>query len=323
MKYKDYYKTLGVERQASDDAIKKAYRKLARKYHPDVSKEKNAEERFKEVQEAYEVLKDAEKRKAYDEMGFYQPGQEFRPPPDWQEQFRSRGGFGPGAGGANFQDEDVDLFDILSGLGPGGFGGARRGSANFRVPGQDYEITVHLSIEEAARGAEIEVPLSAAEMTPEGRLRRANRTVKVRIPKGATDGQRLRVPGKGGAGHGGAATGDLYVNIQLHPHEIFKVAGHDLYIELPVAPWEAALGAEVQVPTLDGRITMKVPPSSRAGQKLRARGKGLPRPGGGEGDLYAVLQVVTPSVLSDREKELYRELQGVSNFNPRGHFDEH
>jgi curved DNA-binding protein len=313
MKYKDYYKILGVERGASDEEIKKAYRKLARKYHPDVSKEKDAEEKFKEMSEAYEVLKDAEKRKAYDTMGSYQPGQDFRPPPDWEQQFR-----GGDAGG--FQDiGDGDLFDFLSGLGRGGFRGGRAGGT-FRMPGQDYEIAAHLSVEEVARGIELEVPLTVTEAGEDGQLRRTTKTIKVRIPKGATDGQRLRVPGKGGPGHGGVPNGDLYVNIQLRPHDLFRVSGHDLYLEVPVAPWEAALGAEVQIPTLDGRVTLKVPAGSRAGQKLRVRGKGLPKPGGGEGDLYAVLQIVTPSVLSDREKELYRELEKVSSFNPRAHF---
>jgi curved DNA-binding protein len=310
MKYKDYYRILGVERSAGEDAIKKAYRKLARKYHPDVSKEKDAEEKFKEVSEAYEVLKDADKRKAYDTMGFYQPGQEFRPPPDWEQQFR---------GGDAQGTEDLDLFELLSGLGLGR-GGFRAGAGGLRMPGQDYEVTAHLGVEEVARGIELEIPLTVSEVSGDGQLRRTTRTVKARIPKGATHGQRLRVPGKGGAGHGGGADGDLYVNIELRPHDLFRVSGHDLYLEVPVAPWEAALGAEVQIPTLDGRVSVKVPAGSRAGQKLRVRGKGLPRPGGGEGDLYAVLQIVTPSVLSEREKQLYRELQQASSFNPRGHF---
>jgi curved DNA-binding protein len=316
MKYKDYYKTLGVERSAGEDEIKKSYRKLARKYHPDVSKEKNAEEKFKEVQEAYEVLKDPEKRKAYDQMGSYQPGQDFSPPPGWDQQFRS-GDFG------GFQDmSEVDLFDLLSGM-RGGFRGARPGGGGrtFRMAGQDYEVSAHLSVEEVARGTEIEIPIAVTEAGEDGQLRRTTRNVKVRIAKGATDGQRLRVPGKGGAGLGGGPDGDLYVDIQLRPHDLYRVSGHDLFLELPVAPWEAALGAEVQVPTLDGRITVKVPAGSRAGQKLRVRGKGLPKPAGGEGDLYTVLQVVTPSVLSDREKALYRELQQASTFNPRGHFE--
>jgi curved DNA-binding protein len=313
MEFKDYYKILGVEKSATEQDIKKAYRKLARKYHPDVSKEKDAEEKFKEVSEAYEVLKDAEKRKAYDTMGSYQPGQDFRPPPDWEQQFRA----GDSSG---FQDiGDADLFDFLSGLGRSGFrAGHERGA--FRMPGQDYEIAAHLSVEEVSRGVELEVPLTVTEVGEDGQFRRTTKTVKVRIPKGATDGQRLRVPGKGGPGQGGARPGDLYVNIQLRPHDLFRVSGHDLYLEVPVAPWEAALGAEVQIPTLNGRVSVKIPPGSRAGQKLRVRGKGLPRPSGGEGDLYAVLQVVTPSVLSEREKQLYRELQQASTFNPRAHF---
>ena len=315
MKYKDYYKMLGVERNATEEVIKKSYRKLARKYHPDVSKEKNAEEKFKEVQEAYDVVGDAEKRKAYDEMGYYQPGQDFRPPPDWQQQFRT----GNAGGQGGFQDlGDIDLSDLFSGLGRG-FGGGQRGGS-MRMPGQDFEVTAHLSVEEVARGLEIEVPIAGTEVDSNGQLRRSTKNVKVRIPKGATDGQRLRVPGQGGPGRGGGPNGDLYVNIQLRPHDLFKVSGHDLYLELPVAPWEAALGAEIEVPTLDGRITLKVPPGSRAGQKLRLRSKGLPRPGGGEGDLFAVLQIVTPSAIGDREKELYRELQNASKFNPRAHF---
>ena len=229
MKYKDYYKILGLERSASDEEIKKAYRKLARKYHPDVSKEKDAEEKFKEVSEAYEVLKDAEKRKAYDTMGSYQPGQDFRPPPDWEQQFRA----GDSGG---FQDiGDADLFDFLSGLGRGGFRAGRERGA-FRMPGQDYEIAAHLSVEEVARGIELEVPLTVTEVGEDGQFRRTTRTVKVRIPKGATDGQRLRVPGKGGSGQGGAQPGDLYVNIQLRPHDLFRVTGHDLYLEVLGGP---------------------------------------------------------------------------------------
>jgi curved DNA-binding protein len=307
MKYKDYYQTLGVARGATDEEIKKAYRKLARKYHPDVSKEKNAEEKFKEVQEAYEVLKDPEKRAAYDQMGTYQPGQDFRPPPGWEQQF-----------GGGFEDlGGIDLSDLFAGL--GGFG-RRGGAREFRMPGQDYEVQVHVSLEDLLRGIELEVPLAGTEMTPEG-PRRITRTVKVRVPKGAADGQRLRVAGKGGAGIGGGPPGDLYLDIQLKPHPLYRVSGHDLFLEVPVAPWEAALGAAMEIPTPAGRVSIKVPPGSKAGQKLRVRGKGLPRPHGAEpGDLFAVLQIVTPSVLSEREKVLYKELEQASSFNPRGHF---
>ena len=324
MKYKDYYQILGVAREASEADIKKAYRKLARKYHPDVSKEKNAEEKFKEVAEAYEVLKDPEKRSAYDQMGYYQPGQEFRPPPDWGERFAASGAGGGGFGG--FEDPgDLDLFDLLAGLGARrGFGrrGGAEGMQGIQMPGQDAEVTVHVTLEDLLRGIEVEIPLSYTEMGADGRVRRATRTTKVRVPKGATDGQRLRVAGKGAPGSGGAPAGDLYINILLRPHDLYRASGHDLYLEVPVAPWEAALGANVEIPTPDGKVSLKVPPGSKAGQKLRVRGRGLPRPRSGEpGDLYAVLQIVTPSVLTEREKELYRQLAEASSFNPRGHFE--
>jgi len=318
MKYKDYYKILGVERSATEADIKKAYRKLARKYHPDVSKEKNAEEKFKEVGEAYDVLKDAEKRAAYDQIGRFQPGQDFRPPPDWGERF----GGGPQGGFSGFEDlGDLDLFDLLAGLGGRGAFSRSAGGRGMQMPGQDVEVTVSASVEDLLRGTEVEVPLSFTEVSADGRPRRVTRTTKVRIPKGATDGQRLRVPGKGGPGMGGGPPGDLYINISLRPHPVFRVSGHDVTLEVPVTPWEAALGASVEVPTLDGTVNLKIPPGSKAGQKLRVRGKGLPRPRSAEpGDFYAVLQIVTPSVLSEREKELYKQLAQASSFNPRAHF---
>jgi len=313
MKYKDYYEILGVARDASQEDIKKAYRKLARKFHPDVSKEPNAEERFKEVQEAYETLKGPEKRAAYDQLGRHRSGEEFRPPPGWERQF----------GEANL-DDILDLSELFEHFGGGPFrrrgGRTGRSGAAFAMPGQDYEITAHLSLEDVYRGAEVALDVSAPELTPDGAVRRVPQTIRVRVPKGATDGQRLRVPGKGGPGIGGGPNGDLYLNIVLRPHPTFKVSGHDLYLELPVAPWEAVLGGEAEVPTLDGRLKVTVRAGSRAGQKLRLAGKGLPTPKGGHGDLYCVLQIVTPTALSEREKELYEELGRISNFNPRGHF---
>ncbi len=306
MKYKDYYAILGVERGASDEQIKKAYRRLARKFHPDVSKEPNAEERFKEVAEAYETLKDAEKRSAYDQLGRYQAGQDFRPPPEWETQFA------PG-----FEDS-LDLGELFAHL--AGRRGAGRGARSFAIPGQDYEVTAHISLEQAHHGAELALDLTVPEARPDGMLQRVARTVRIRVPKGATEGQRLRVPKKGGPGINGGPDGDLYINIVLNPHPLFRVSGHDLYLELPLAPWEAVLGTRVEVPTLNGRVELAVPPGSKAGQKLRIARRGLAMPAGGHGDLYCVLSIVTPSVLGEREKELYRELASVSNFNPRGHF---
>jgi curved DNA-binding protein len=300
MKYKDYYKTLGVERGASDDDIKKAYRKLARKYHPDVSKELNAKEKFQEVAEAYETLRDKEKRAAYDSLGSYRPGQDFRPPPDWFDRFGS---------GQTEDLHDVDLSDLFEQMGIFGRARGRRGGfgRNMPIPGEDYELPVRISVEEAASGTERQLALN-------------DTTITARIPKGASDGQRLRLRGKGGTGTNGGPAGDLYLLIVLEPHPLYKVRGHDLEIEVPLAPWEAALGAQVEIPTLDGRVTMKVPPGSNGGQKLRLGGKGLPKPDGGAGDLYAALDIVVPSTLSDAERKLFEDLRSVSKFNPRRRF---
>ena len=312
MKYKDYYKILGLARDASTDDIKKAYRRLARKYHPDVSKEPRAEEKFKELGEAYETLKDAEKRAAYDRLGSYQAGQEFRPPPGWEQQFDTHFG----AGDVEF--EDLDLSDLFAGL-----TGRRRGraaGAAIPIPGEDYEVTAEFTLEEAARGTEVEVNLSVVERDERGLPRRAQRSLKVRIAKGATHGQRLRVPRKGGKGMHGGRDGDLYIHIALRPHPLFRPDGHDLYLDLPLAPWEAVLGASVEVPTLSGPVRLKIPPGTQAGQRLRLARRGLPRPGGGEGDLYAIVQIVVPEAPSARERALFSELAGASAFDPRTHF---
>jgi len=317
MKYKDYYQILGVARDATEEDIKKAYRKLARKFHPDVSKEPNAEERFKEIGEAYEVLKDKEKRAAYDHLGRHRPGEDFRPPPDWAEQFTR--GFGTGGGFGGGFTEEVDLSDLFGDF----FGGGRRRARarGFTRPGQDYEAIVHLSLEDAARGAEVSLDLNVPEYDAEGMPRRVPKTITVRIPKGVTDGQKLRVPGKGGPGMNGGPAGALYLDIRLRPHPLFQPSGHDLYLELPITPWEATLGTAIEVPTLAGKVRLKIPPGAAAGQKLRLAGKGLPKPDGAHGDLYAVLQIVTPSTITPRERVLYEDLGRISSFNPRGHFD--
>ena len=301
MKYKDYYKILGVDRGASDEDIKKAYRRLARKYHPDVSKEQNAKEKFQEVSEAYETLRDKEKRAAYDSLGSgFRPGQDFRPPPDWFDRF----------GSGRAEDlRDIDLSDLFEQMGIFGRAGTRRGGfgRNVPIPGEDYEAPVRITLEEAARGTERDFQIDG-------------KSLRARIPKGAVDGQRLRLRGKGGAGMNGGPAGDIYLQIVLEPHPLFKTRGHDLEIEVPLTPWEAALGAQVDVPTLEGRVAMKVPPGSKGGQKLRLAGKGLPRPGGGAGDLYAVLDIVVPGTLTERERKLYEELRAASRFNPRANF---
>lgn len=306
MKYKDYYAILGLSRDANEQQIKTAYRKLARKYHPDVSKESDAEERFKEVAEAYQTLKDPEKKAAYDQLGSHQAGQDFQPPPGWQQQYEE----------APFGAEDLDLGDLFAHLRAGG------SRTQGKVPGQDFEIAVPISLEDAYNGTEIDLDLSLPEYDSEGRLRRVPHAFKARVPKGATDGQRLRVPGKGGRGRGGARNGDLYLNISLRPHSLYRSNGHDLYLDLPLAPWEAVLGASVEVPTLGGAVRLKVPAGTHAGQQLRLPQKGLPKPHEGHGDLYAVVQIAVPSHAGEREQALYRELAEVSAFDPRGHFQQ-
>jgi curved DNA-binding protein len=317
VKFKDYYSILGVERGASDDDIKKAYRKLARKFHPDVSKDPKGEEKFKDVAEAYQTLKDAEKRAAYDRLGSHQPGQEFQPSPDWGRDF-----------GGQFKDgqtsfDDIDLSDLFAHFGGGGGPGKGRAhTTRTRMPmaGKDYEVTARISLEEAYRGTQVNLNLSVPEYDEHGRGRHAERTFQARIPKGATDGQRLRLRGQGGKGHQGGHDGDLYLNIRLHPHPLYRVDGHDLYLDLPLAPWEAALGATVEVPTLGGPVNLKVAPATNTGQRLRLAKRGLPKPAGSEGDLFAIVQIVIPPETSERERSLFKELAESSTFHPRSHF---
>lgn len=312
MKYKDYYSTLGVDRNASAADIKKAYRKLAHKFHPDISKESQAKEKFQEIGEAYETLKDPEKRAAYDALGSdYRPGQDFRPPPEW--------GQAHGDSQAGFDDMDLaDLFASLAGRRQRGHGHG----GHYPIPGQDYEVPAEITLEQAAQGTEFEVNITVPEPGADGFMRRVPRTFKARIAKGAAEGQRLRLPGKGGKGLNGGRDGDLYLIIHLLPHALFRASGHDLYIDLPLAPWEAALGATVEVPTLHGPVHLKVTPGTRSGQKLRLAKRGLPNPHEGSGDLYAVVQIVLPAELSERERDLLQQLAKGTTFNPRSHFKE-
>ena len=309
MKYKDYYAVLGVERTAGADAIKTAYRKLARKYHPDVSKDKDAEEKFKEVAEAYETLKDPEKRAAYDQLGRHAAGEDFRPPPDWQQSY----------GEAPFSFDEADLADLFAGF-AGRARGARR-TPDAPIRGQDYEAGVRLDFDQAYTGAEIELDLAVIEHDEHGALRRAQRKVKVRIPKGVTDGQKLRVPGKGGAGLNGGPSGDLYLDIEVQAHPLYRTDGLDLHMDLPLSPWEAVLGASVELPTPAGRVTLKIPPGTRGGQRMRLAGRGLSRPNGTAGDLYAHVHIAVPTVVDDRQRELYRNLAEASAFDPRANLE--
>ena len=298
MKYKDYYAALGVPRDADTEQIKKAYRKLARQHHPDVSKAPDAEARFKEAGEAYATLKDPEKRAAYDQLGRRPAGEEFAPPPQWRQDF--------GADGQGF--EGVDLADLLAAMGRG------RRSSGGPVPmhGRDYETSVRIKLEDAHHGASVKLDLADEE---------GGRTLEVTIPAGVTEGQKLRLRGKGGKGRNGGADGDIYLHITLVPHRVFRADHHDLYFDLALAPWEAALGADVEVPTLDGPVVLTVPPGTHSGRKLRLRGRGLANGRGGRGDLYAAVRIDVPATLTERERELFGELAKASRFNPRAPAD--
>jgi curved DNA-binding protein len=319
MRYKDYYKVMGVPRDASQEDIKRAYRKLARKYHPDVSKEKNAEEKFKELQEAHEVLKDPEKRAAYDQLGAdWRPGQDFRPPPDWGKGFEfSRGRGGEGLGG--FSDFFSELFGDRSPFGHAqGAGQAGRAGRGFAAAGQDRVARVEIDLEDAYRGSSRNIELRSPEMTTDGHVVVKPRTLRVTIPAGVTEGQQIRLAGQGSAGIGGGPAGDLFLEVSLRPHPHYKVEGRDITLELPVAPWEAALGETVSVPTLGGPVDMKLPAGARAGQKLRLRGRGLPGPA--PGDQYVVLKIVLPPD-SPRARQFFEQMKRELPFDPRAVID--
>jgi len=318
MDFKDYYDIMGIKRDASQDEIKRAYRKLARKYHPDVSKDPDAEVRFKEVGEAYEVLKDPEKRTAYDQLGAnYKAGQDFNPPPNWDAGFEFSGG--------GFTDGDAsaysDFFESLFGHGFGGaqsgFGGAQTGRQHggYHVHGEDHHAKVLIDLEDAYKGATRSISLNAPQMDGSGHVISKQRTLNVKIPKGVKQGQRIRLSGQGSPGMGSGQAGDLYLEIEFKPHSFYRVEAHDVYLDLPVAPWEAAMGASVKVPTPAGAIDLKIPPGTASGRKLRLKGRGIP--GKTPGDLYVVPQITLPAADSETAKELYRKMQQELAYNPR------
>ncbi len=315
MEFKDYYQIIGVERDATQDAIKRAYRKLARKYHPDVSKEPDAEERFKELGEAYEVLKDPEKRVAYDQLGTsWKAGQQdFRPPPDWNEGFEFTGG---GYTDADTADHSA-FFEELFGRARQRQGAAGGGQQHrtFRMRGEDHHARVLIDLEDSYTGATRSLTLRMPDLTPDGHVVTRDHTLNVRIPKGIRPGQQIRLAGQGSPGAGGGEAGDLYLEVEFNDHALYRVDGVDVYLNLPVAPWEAALGASVQVPTPSGAVTLNIPANSNQGRKLRLKGRGLP--GKSAGDLYVVLQIVLPPADSDAAKQLYQQMQDQLGFNPR------
>ena len=302
--YKDYYKIMGVARDVGQDELKRVYRRLARKFHPDVSKEKDAEARFKEVQEAYEVLKDPQKRAAYDQLGSnWRQGQEFRPPPDWGQNFEFSNAFGDQEGG--FSDFFSSLF--------GGAGAARGrarggpGARGFAMAGDDQVAAIEIDLEDSFSGGSQTIELKSGQGPA--------RTLNIKIPQGIVEGQRIRLAGQGSPGHGGGPAGDLYLEVKFRKHKLFQVEGRDVTLTLPVAPWEAALGATVPTPTLAGAVDLRIPANAKAGQRMRLKGRGLP--GSSPGDQYVVLKIVLPPADTTRARELYEEMQRELPFDPR------
>jgi len=335
MEYKDYYQIMGITRSATQDEIKRAYRKLARKYHPDVSKEADAEQRFKEVGEAYEVLKDPEKRAAYDQLGAdWKAGQDFNTPPGWDAGFEFGGGgfTGQGADGYGsqfhgFENTDAsafsDFFEALFGRGFQQAGDRPRGGfqqqPDFHSAGKDHHAKILIDLEDAMTGATRSISLRVPDVDQAGHVTTKERVLKVNIPKGIKQGQHIRLSGQGNAGIGQGKAGDLYLEIEFNPHSIYRVEGRDVYLDLPIAPWEAALGANVKVPTPGGVVDMKIKPGSANGSRMRLKGRGIPPASGNNvaGDLYVILQIALPPANTDSEKAAYENMHQSFSFNPR------
>jgi len=319
LEYKDYYKLLGVAKGASQDEVSKVFKKLARKYHPDLNPNNpEAESKFKEINEAYEVLKDPEKRKLYDSLGpNWKDGQNFQPPPGFENfQFRS-GGFG---GAEGFSDFFETIFGGAGGFGGANFGGNRFGGDPFgrtmRSKGRDAEVRLTLTLEEAYHGGKKTLTLQEQVRGADGRPQMQAKTLEVNIPKGVKDGAKIRLSGQGSPGMGGGPAGDLLLQVSIAEHPLFRLEGLSVVHDLRLAPWEAVLGCTVRIPTLDGPVDMNIPAGVSSGQKLRLAGKGLGR-GESQGDQYVRIVIRSPKTLSDRERELWNELAGISSFQAR------
>jgi curved DNA-binding protein len=326
MQFVDYYEVLGVQRSATQDDIKKAYRKLSKKFHPDINKQKGAKEKFQQVNEAYEVLRDPDKRKRYDTLGSgFAGGQDFRAPPGWGGVEFNFGGTRPGNVPSGFSD----FFEAFFGAGVGGAGGAAGGGRRPRSPfndpfqepsrrrGEDQEAELTITLEDAYHGGTKSITLQQTVMGTDGGRRIEERSFQVKIPPGTTDGTKMRLAGQGGKGRNGGEAGDLLLKVSLAEHPRFTVNEHDLTAVLNIAPWEAVFGAKIPFVTLDGEVQLKIPPGSQAGQKLRLKDKGLPKKGGERGNLTVELRVVVPTAATDEEKKLLEDWQKLSRFNPR------
>jgi curved DNA-binding protein len=311
--YKDYYKIMGVARDVSQDELKRVYRRLARKFHPDVSKETNAEARFKEVQEAYEVLKDPQKRAAYDQLGSnWRQGQEFRPPPDWAQNFEFSNAF-------NEEGGFSDFFSSLFGQRPGGRARGPGAGRGFSMAGDDQLASIEIDLEDSFRGGSQTIELKGPQTGDDGRVTVQPRTLKITIPAGITEGQRIRLAGQGSPGQGGGPSGDLFLEVRFRKHQLFQTEGRDVTLTLPIAPWEAALGATVPTPTLAGPVDLRIPPNAKSGQRMRLKGRGLP--GSTPGDQYVVLKIVLPPADSPQARELYEQMQRELPFDPRAELE--
>lgn len=310
MEFKDYYRIMGVARDATQDEIKRAYRQLARKYHPDVSKEPEAEARFKELGEAYAVLKDIEKRAAYDRLGAnWQAGQDFHPPPDWNAGFEFSGDGSSRRGAEDFSDFFASLYGR-------GFSGGRQERQDLHARGEDRHAQIMIDLADTYSGATRVISLSTPEVDANGRITMRTHQLHVTIPRGVRAGQHIRLAGQGTPGIGRGKAGDLYLEVAFNPHAHFRAEQRDVFLELPLAPWEAALGATLQVATPDTTVDLKIPPNSRSGSKLRLKGRGIP--GTTPGDFYVVLQIVLPIAESDADRAFYAHMGAqFESFRPR------